>query len=75
MPTSIPVYKFGSKARDELASCTRALLDFYGLVGEIVLLLLVFETYFVMFDGLSAAQALLAVTGMAMTPGLFVSIM
>ena len=73
MPTSIIVYRFGSEARDELASCALALLNFYGGFAVALCLLLVIESHFGMFDGLSVAQTLLMVTGMDLVPAELVS--
>lgn len=73
MPTLITVYKFGSTARDELKSCTQALLYFYGVIVVVLLLLLVLETHFGMFNGLSVTQALLKAAGMDLIPDDFVS--
>jgi|PersoiStandDraft_1058852.scaffolds.fasta_scaffold13966_1 hypothetical protein len=75
MSTLIAVYKFGSKATDELKSCTQALLAFYGVIALVLMFLLVLEAHFGMFDGLSAAQALLKATGMDLMPEEFVSIL
>ena len=65
MPTSFPVYKFRSKTKDQLASNFQALLDFYGAIAVILLMLLMLEIYFGAFNGLSGPQAILKVTGIA----------
>lgn len=65
MPTTITIHKYGSRARDELATCAQALLLFYGVIAVVVSLLLVLEERCGMFEGLSAAQTLLKATGVA----------
>jgi len=63
MPTSITIYKYGSKARDELAAGAQALVRFYGVMAVVLSLLCVLEAHYGMFEGLSAAQTLLKATG------------
>jgi hypothetical protein len=75
MSLSFAVYKLRSKAGEELASCTKALFNFYGVIAAGLLVVFVLEMQFGMFEGLSTAQALLKATGMDLTPDSFVSML
>jgi hypothetical protein len=75
MPIPIAVYKFGSKAMDELASGAQALLNFYSVIAVVLLLVLLLEAHFGMFDDLSISQAWLRATGTEVIPDQFVSLL
>jgi hypothetical protein len=65
MPTTIPLRAVESLADDGLASFCRALLQLYGILTLVLLLLTAIEMHLGMYPGLTTVEAIFRTIGTA----------